>query len=101
MEQVISLSQEIYQNIHVITFLYKPTEEFKRVFSKVCFFFLLQCIFSFNKKTCFFQQDMFVKSNPKAFPHIMQYLFNILNEDDFRKRFFWPILDKNSENLFR
>lgn len=44
---------------------------------------------------------MFIKSNPKAFPLVMHYIFNCLDVAEFNKRFRWPILDKARETCFR
>lgn len=44
---------------------------------------------------------MFVKSNTKAFPHVMHFLFTALDATEFKKRFFWPYCDKKGESDFR
>lgn len=33
--------------------------------------------------------------------HITQYLFTIIDSKEFKKRFYWPIVDKRSENAYR
>ncbi|XP_063708098.1 augmin complex subunit dgt6 [Culicoides brevitarsis] len=58
---------------------YPPTDEFKAIF----------------------QEKMFVKSNTKAFIHVSHYLFTVLDEKEFKKRFYWPIKCKADENHFR
>lgn len=44
---------------------------------------------------------MFIKSNAKAFPPVMHFIFNCLDPSEFNKRFRWPILDKTGESNFR
>lgn len=44
---------------------------------------------------------MFIKSNTKAFPHVMKYLFTICDPNDFKKKFCWPIYNKAAEATFR
>lgn len=46
-------------------------------------------------------QGMFMKPNPKAFPHAMKYLFTICDSIEFKKKFCWPIYDKAAEATFR
>lgn len=48
-----------------------------------------------------FLQGMFIKSNPKAFPHVMKYLFTICDSLEFKKKFCWPIYNKAAEATFR
>lgn len=56
-----------------------PTEELKSVMNK----------------------EIFLKSNPKAFIHVMHFTLTFLDEKEFAKRFYWPIHDKKTENNFR
>lgn len=44
---------------------------------------------------------MFLKPNTKAFIHVLHFLFNVYDAKEFRKRFYWPIFDKNAESAFR
>ena len=44
---------------------------------------------------------MFLRSNPKAFIHVMHFLFTIYDANEFKKRFYWPIEDKKNESSFR
>jgi HAUS augmin-like complex subunit 6 len=44
---------------------------------------------------------MFIKPNTKAFIHVFHFLFTILDAKEFKSRFYWPIYDRNSENIFR
>lgn len=46
-------------------------------------------------------QGMFIKSNPKAFPLIIKYLFTICDPNEFKKKFCWPIYNKAAEATFR
>ncbi|XP_055608445.1 augmin complex subunit dgt6-like [Uranotaenia lowii] len=48
-----------------------------------------------------FLKGMFIKPNTKAFIHVLHFLFNIYDVKEFRKRFYWPIYDKNAESAFR
>lgn len=59
------------------------------------------CYFLLKKKTYRFLQGMFIKSNPKAFPHAMKYLFTICDSTEFKKKFCWPIYNKAAEATFR
>jgi len=45
--------------------------------------------------------DMFLKPNQAAFFQVMHYLFRILDPVEFKRRFYWPIVDKKSEATFR
>lgn len=67
---------------HCLTVLSKrnpPSEQFRAVFAK----------------------GMFLKPNTKAFIHVLHFLFNVYDAKEFRKRFYWPIFDKNAESAFR
>jgi HAUS augmin-like complex subunit 6 len=44
---------------------------------------------------------MFLKSNTKAFIHATHFLFTILDAKECKKRFYWPIFDKNAETSYR
>lgn len=44
---------------------------------------------------------MFIKSNPKAFPHVIRYLLLIYDPIEFRKKFTWPLYNKETEARFR
>lgn len=46
-------------------------------------------------------KEMFIKSNPKAFIHVLHFTLTFLDEKEFSKRFYWPIHDKKTENIFR
>lgn len=48
-----------------------------------------------------FEIGMFLKSNTKAFPHVMKYLFTILDPNEFKKKFCWPLYNKAAEATFR
>lgn len=48
-----------------------------------------------------FEIGMFIKSNTKAFPHVMKYLFTILDPIEFKKKFCWPLYNKAAEATFR
>lgn len=72
--------EEIFRNLHAIFLFHKPSSEARALIAK----------------------DMFVKTNTKAFFHVMHFLFTILVEPrEFRKSFFWPIIDKAGETNFR
>lgn len=72
--------EEIFRNMHTIALFVKPSTDLASMLSK----------------------DMFLKTNTKAFFHVMHYLFTILVEPrEFRKSFFWPIIDKAGETNFR
>lgn len=72
--------EEIFRNLHAIALFHKPSTELAAMLST----------------------DMFVKPNTKAFFHVMHFLFTILVEPrEFRKNFFWPIIDKTGETNFR
>ncbi|XP_017140586.1 augmin complex subunit dgt6 isoform X2 [Drosophila miranda] len=45
--------------------------------------------------------DMFLKPNQAAFFQVMYYLFRLLDPAEFKRRFFWPIIDKKAEANFR
>ena len=42
-----------------------------------------------------------MKTNTSVFIHITQYLFSIIDAKEFKKKFYWPITDKRSENSYR
>lgn len=46
-------------------------------------------------------QDMFVKANAKAMPHVVHYLLMIYSPTIFRKKFRWPVTTKCDEADFR
>lgn len=72
--------EEIFRNLHTIAMFNKPSAELVAMLSA----------------------DMFVKPNTKAFSHVMHFLFTILVEQrEFRKCFFWPIIDRTGETNFR
>lgn len=72
--------EEIFRNLHTLALFHKPSTDLVPMLSK----------------------EMFVKPNTKAFSHVMHYLFTILVEPrEFRKCFFWPIIDKAGETNFR
>uniref|UniRef100_A0A336LJZ7 CSON006036 protein n=1 Tax=Culicoides sonorensis TaxID=179676 RepID=A0A336LJZ7_CULSO len=48
-----------------------------------------------------YQEKMFIKNNTNAFIHTTHYLFTVLDEKEFKKRFYWPIKEKKDEGLFR
>lgn len=73
------LSHILYNAIQGLTLLYPPTEDLRKCLS----------------------DEMFIKPNQQAFFHIMHYLFRLLDPQEFKKRFFWPITDKRSESNFR
>ncbi|KNC27947.1 hypothetical protein FF38_06126 [Lucilia cuprina] len=73
------LSHTLYNAIQGLFLLHPPTEDLRKCVS----------------------EEMFIKPNQQAFFHIMHYLFRILDAQEFKKRFFWPITDKRSESNFR
>lgn len=71
---------EIYRNLHAIALFQKPSADLAAILSR----------------------DMFIKPNTKAFAHVMHFLFTVLVEPrEFRKCFFWPIIDRTGETNFR
>lgn len=44
---------------------------------------------------------MFVKGTVPAFCQTLYYLFNIINVEETKKRFLWPVIDKPRETQFR
>ncbi|XP_062558523.1 augmin complex subunit dgt6 isoform X2 [Armigeres subalbatus] len=73
------LDVAIFHCLTVLTKRHTPSEQFRAVFSK----------------------GMFLKPNTKAFIHVIHFLFNVYDAKEFRKRFYWPIFDKNAESAFR
>ncbi|XP_075150066.1 dim gamma-tubulin 6 [Haematobia irritans] len=73
------LSIILYNKLQGLALLHAPSEELKKCMS----------------------DDMFTKPNQHAFFHVMHYLFRIIDPNEFRKRFYWPITDKRSESNFR
>lgn len=73
------LSILLYKAIQSLTLVHPPTEDLRKCLS----------------------EEMFIKPNQQAFFHVMHYLFRILDAQEFKKRFFWPITDKRSEANFR
>ncbi|XP_058981408.1 augmin complex subunit dgt6-like [Musca domestica] len=73
------LSLILYNKLQGLAQLHPPTEDLKKCLS----------------------DEMFVKPNQQAFFQVMHYLFRLLDPNEFRKRFYWPITDKRSESNFR
>ncbi|XP_065076901.1 augmin complex subunit dgt6-like [Ochlerotatus camptorhynchus] len=73
------LDVAIFYCLNVLTKRHSPSDQFRTVFSK----------------------GMFLKPNTKAFIHVLHFLFNVHDAKEFRKRFYWPIFDKNAESAFR
>lgn len=73
------LSLILYNKLQGLTLLHPPSEDLKKCLS----------------------DEMFVKPNQHAFFHVMHYLFRLIDPNEFRKRFYWPITDKRSESNFR
>lgn len=73
------LSYILYNAIQGLFLLHPPTEDLRKCLS----------------------DEMFIKPNQQAFFQIMHYLFRLLDPQEFKKRFFWPITDKRSESNFR
>nr|XP_019529155.2 augmin complex subunit dgt6 [Aedes albopictus] len=73
------LDAAIFHCLTVLTKRHAPSEQFRTVFAK----------------------GMFLKPNTKAFIHVLHFLFNAYDSKEFRKRFYWPIFDKNAESAFR
>ncbi|XP_073818686.1 dim gamma-tubulin 6 [Musca autumnalis] len=69
----------LYNKLLGLTQLHPPTEDLKKCLS----------------------DEMFVKPNQHAFFQVMHYLFRLLDPNEFKKRFYWPITDKRSESNFR
>ena len=94
-----ALCDDIHDNMRALAFMYPQSEELKAVFERVSSFEL--AIFSHFQSDSVFPQGMFSKSNPKAFPHVMKYLFTICDPNEFKKKFCWPIFNKAAEATFR
>ncbi|CRL02278.1 CLUMA_CG015249, isoform A [Clunio marinus] len=73
------MSQSIFYNFNIMKRSVKTTCEFEEVLSPT----------------------MFIKSNTKAFIHVTHFLFNIIDQKEFKAKFLWPILDKKRENIYR
>ncbi|XP_055634718.1 augmin complex subunit dgt6 [Toxorhynchites rutilus septentrionalis] len=73
------LDAAIFYCLNALSKRYSPSDQFRAVFVK----------------------GMFLKPNTKAFIHVLHFLFNIYDAKEFRKRFYWPIFDKNAESAFR
>lgn len=74
-----SLCDDIHDNMRMLAFFYPFSDGLKENF----------------------ELGMFMKSNTKAFPHVMKYLFTILDPNEFKKRFCWPLYNKAAEATFR
>lgn len=73
-------TEQIFSNLHTMALIQKPSAELAAMLSR----------------------DMFNKPNTKGFAHVMHYLFSILVEPrEFRKNFYWPIIDKTGDTNFR
>lgn len=73
------LDAAIFYCLNALTKKYSPSEQFRTIFVK----------------------GMFVKPNTKAFIHVLHFVLNVYDAKEFRKRFYWPIFDKNAESAFR
>ncbi|KAJ6601548.1 Augmin complex subunit dgt6 [Pseudolycoriella hygida] len=73
------LSESLFRNLHVMQRYHEPSPEFLQIF----------------------EPHMFIKSNAKAFLHVMHFICNCLDAVEFNKRFQWRLLKKTSEARFR
>lgn len=73
------LSQLLYQKLLGLNKIHEPNKDLRKLLS----------------------EEMFLKVNQLAFYQIMAYLFQIYDTAEFKRRFFWPLLDKKSESDFR
>lgn len=96
----VKLDESIMNALESLLRNYPASNEFMAIFQEV--FKFLACFVSiylpFNLHLF---QKMFIKSNTKAFIHVTHYLITILDEKEFKKRFYWPIKCKTDENYFR
>lgn len=74
-----SFCDDFYNNMRMLAFFYPFSDGLKE----------------------YFEIGMFIKSNTKAFPHVMKYLFTILDASEFKKKFCWPLYNKAAEATFR
>lgn len=72
------LSQILYRKILGLTKIYEPNKDLRMLLS----------------------EEMFVKINQAAFYQVMGYLFQIYDPAEFKRRFFWPLVDKKTESVF-
>lgn len=63
------LSNELHENLRCLNIVRPPPHNAKQ----------------------FFEKDVFVKPNKNAFHHIIHYLLKIIDPNEFRKKFFWPV----------
>lgn len=74
-----ALCDDIYDNMRMLAYFYPFSDELKENF----------------------ENGMFIKPNTKAFPHVMKYLFTILDPCEFKKKCCWPLYNKAAEASFR
>lgn len=73
------LCDGIHDNLRTLTLFYPFSDEMKEIF----------------------EYGMFQRSNTKAFHFITKYLFTIIDSNEFRKKFNWPIYNKAAESTYR
>lgn len=74
------LHEALFNNVQILTYKFKPSDDFRRVF----------------------KPDMFKKSNVAAFQHVTHYLLSTLNPELTEKMVpTWPIFEKRQEASFR
>lgn len=79
-EEETKIHAQLHANIHALTLLYPPDDEFKRVF----------------------QKDMFSKNNKAAFQQIVYYLLHLLEPETIKVKVpSWPIYTPKQEAQFR
>ncbi|XP_070499877.1 kinesin-related protein 4 [Chironomus tepperi] len=73
------MSSSIVYNLRILTMVIKPNDHLDD----------------------YLTDGLFMKTNTQAFIQVTYYLFSILDLKEFKKKFYWPIVDKKSENSYR
>lgn len=93
----LQLSKAILYNLNILrhgdTCFELQNDVLVEVKDEILYFF-----FQFLSK---FFQGIFIKSNLNAFIQVTHFVFNIIDCKEFKKKFYWPIVDKKSENSYR
>lgn len=79
-EQEAKIHSQLHSNLHTLTLLFPPSDDFRRVFVR----------------------DMFVKNNKAAFHHVVYYLLSVLEPDLIKTKITsWPLFSPKQEAQFR
>lgn len=91
------MCESIHYALSILKRIHPTSAEFNKEFNKVCYLYIFEQLVV--NKIIF--QTMFLKPNTEAFIHVTQFLFTLLDNKEFQKKFYWPIHDKRAESAYR